>query len=69
MLRAHPGFWSATCRNRPQRSRWLISRDVDAHAASKAFAPIARGVNTYAGKVTHKAVAQAVNLEFAPFEV
>jgi alanine dehydrogenase len=34
--------------------------------AAKAFAPIARGINTMGGKVTHKAVAQAVNLEYHP---
>jgi alanine dehydrogenase len=37
---------------------------ADAAAADRA---IARGVNTYQGKVTHKAVAAAVGTDYVPF--
>jgi alanine dehydrogenase len=35
--------------------------------AAQESPPIARGINTWAGKVTHRAVAQALGLDFAPF--
>jgi alanine dehydrogenase len=40
--------------------------DMGIEKAAKAVPPIARGINTMAGKITHKAVAQAVNLEYHP---
>jgi alanine dehydrogenase len=36
------------------------------HRALEESAPLRKGLNTYAGKVTHKAVAEALNLPFAP---
>jgi len=36
-------------------------------AAAKALPPIARGINTYRGKVTYQAVATAVGLDYSPF--
>jgi alanine dehydrogenase len=41
----------------------LASRGLE--AAIKANAPLGLGVNTYKGKVTYQAVAEAVNLPFA----
>jgi alanine dehydrogenase len=41
--------------------------DLGIHEAAKADPAIARGVNTYKGKVTHKAVASAVGTDYAPF--
>ena len=37
------------------------------HRAAKELPPIARGINTFAGKVTYQAVAQAVGLDYSPF--
>ena len=36
-------------------------------AAAQADRALAKGLNTYQGKVTHKAVAAAVNSDFVPF--
>jgi len=36
-------------------------------AAASADRALAKGINTYKGKVTHKAVAAAVNTDFVPF--
>ena len=41
--------------------------DLGIHEAAKQSKPIARGINTFQGKVTYKAVAQAVGLDFVPF--
>jgi alanine dehydrogenase len=41
--------------------------DLGIHEAAKQSKPIARGINTWQGKVTYKAVAQAVGLDFVPF--
>ena len=41
--------------------------DMGIVKAAKSSAPIARGINTYQGKVTHQAVAHAVNLDYLPF--
>jgi alanine dehydrogenase len=41
--------------------------DAGIHAAAAADPAIARGVNTYKGKVTHKAVAAAVGNDYVPF--
>jgi alanine dehydrogenase len=41
------------------------------HGLEKAAAadlPLARGVNTYKGRLTHKAVAQSLNMEYSPFQ-
>jgi alanine dehydrogenase len=36
-------------------------------AAAAADRHLAKGLNTYKGKITHKAVAAAVNADFVPF--
>ena len=41
--------------------------DMGIHAAVAADHVLAKGVNTYKGKITHKAVATAVNADFVPF--
>jgi alanine dehydrogenase len=41
--------------------------DQGIHAAAAADKALAKGINTYKGKVTHKAVAGAVNADFVPF--
>ncbi len=41
--------------------------DLGIHKAAAESKPIARGINTWQGKVTHKAVAHAVNLDFHAF--
>jgi alanine dehydrogenase len=41
--------------------------DMGIEKAAKASAPILRGINSYKGKCTHQAVAQAVNLDYVPF--
>ena len=41
--------------------------DMGIQAAAAADRHLAKGVNTYKGKVTHKAVAAAVNADFVPF--
>ena len=41
--------------------------DAGIHKAAAADPAIARGVNTYKGKVTHKAVAAAVGSDYVPF--
>jgi alanine dehydrogenase len=43
--------------------------DMGIAKAAKSSVPIARGINTWQGKVTHQAVAQALNLEYQPFPV
>ena len=41
--------------------------DLGISRAAKESAPIARGINTWQGRVTHKAVAAAVGLDYVPF--
>ncbi len=41
--------------------------DMGIQAAAAADRHLAKGINTYKGKVTHKAVAAAVNADFVPF--
>jgi alanine dehydrogenase len=41
--------------------------DMGIVAAAAADRHLAKGLNTYKGKVTHKAVAAAVNADFVPF--
>jgi alanine dehydrogenase len=41
--------------------------DLGIHAAAAADRVLAKGINTYKGKITHKAVATAVNADFVPF--
>jgi alanine dehydrogenase len=41
--------------------------DMGIQAAAAADRILAKGINTYKGKVTHKAVAAAVNTDFVPF--
>jgi alanine dehydrogenase len=41
--------------------------DLGIAQAAKSSAPIARGINTWKGKITHQAVAHAVGLDYAPF--
>src|SRR6478752_8955253 len=41
--------------------------DLGIEKAAKASPAILRGINTYKGKCTHQAVAQAVNLDYVPF--
>jgi len=41
--------------------------DMGIHAAAAADRHLAKGINTYKGKITHKAVATAVNADFVPF--
>jgi alanine dehydrogenase len=43
--------------------------DMGIQKAARASQPISRGINTWQGKVTHQAVAHAVNLEYQPFPV
>jgi alanine dehydrogenase len=43
--------------------------DLGISKAAKGSAPILRGINTWQGKVTHQAVAQAVGSEYHPFPV
>jgi alanine dehydrogenase len=40
--------------------------DLGVLAAARADRAIARGINAYAGHITHQAVAPAVNLPFKP---
>jgi alanine dehydrogenase len=41
--------------------------DMGIHAAAAADRHLAKGINTHKGKITHKAVASAVNADFVPF--
>jgi len=53
--------------NNATLSYGLKIADLGLKKAAQASPPIARGINTWQGKVTHQAVAQAVNLEYHPF--
>jgi alanine dehydrogenase len=53
--------------NNATLSYGLKIADMGIQAAAAADRHLAKGINTYKGKVTHKAVAAAVNADFVPF--